>query len=173
VDVASYRTSSNPHIVLIQNPSTIFGLILVPNRELAYQVLQHFQALGSIINLRCAVIVGGMDSMSQAVTLSRKPHIIVIISEYQKKGDKLTSFQIVTPGRLLEHLENTKGFNLRTVKYLVLDEADRLLDFEFGPIITDCCKVFLLSAVHSYSPQQCRKRWLPSSEHCSQILSRS
>lgn len=36
-----------------------------------------------------------------------------------------------TPGRLIDHLENTKGFNLRAVKFLVMDEADRILNMDF------------------------------------------
>lgn len=57
---------------------------------------------GSSIGVKCAVIVGGMDMMSQALTLAKKPHIL-----------------IATPGRLVDHLENTKGFNLRALKFLV------------------------------------------------------
>lgn len=60
----------------------------------------------------------------QAIALGKKPHIIV-----------------ATPGRLLDHLENTKGFSLRTLKYLVMDEADRLLDMDFGPILDKILKV--------------------------------
>ena len=52
--------------------------------------------------MKCAVIVGGMDMMSQALLLAKKPHIL-----------------IATPGRLVDHLENTKGFNLRSLKFLV------------------------------------------------------
>lgn len=73
-----------------------------PSRELAYQIADQFLALGSGIGVRVATIVGGMDNMSQAVALAKKPHIIV-----------------ATPGRLQDHLENTKGFSLRTLKYLV------------------------------------------------------
>ena len=36
-----------------------------------------------------------------------------------------------TPGRLVDHLENTKGFNLRSLRYLVMDEADRILNMDF------------------------------------------
>ena len=36
-----------------------------------------------------------------------------------------------TPGRLVDHLENTKGFGLRSLKYLVMDEADRILNMDF------------------------------------------
>lgn len=71
-------------------------------RELAYQIAEQFSALGSGIGVRVAVVVGGMDTMAQSVALAKKPHIIV-----------------ATPGRLQDHLENTKGFSLRTLKYLV------------------------------------------------------
>ena len=70
--------------------------------ELAYQIGQQIEALGATIGVRCAIIVGGMDMMSQSIALSKRPHIIVC-----------------TPGRLEDHLENTKGFSLRNVKYLV------------------------------------------------------
>ena len=108
----------------MDSPQSFFGLILAPTRELAYQISQAFDALGSLISVRCAVIVGGMDMVPQAIALGKKPHIVV-----------------ATPGRLLDHLENTKGFSLRNLKYLVMDEADRLLDLDFGAIIDKILKV--------------------------------
>ena len=108
----------------MDKPQPYFGLILAPTRELAYQISQSFDALGSTIAVRTAVIVGGMDMVPQSIALGKKPHIIV-----------------ATPGRLLDHLENTKGFSLRNLKYLVMDEADRLLDMDFGPILDKILKV--------------------------------
>lgn len=109
---------------LMDKPQPLFGLVMAPTRELAYQISQAFEALGSLINVRTAVIVGGFDMVQQAIALGKKPHIIV-----------------ATPGRLLDHLENTKGFSLRYLKYLVMDEADRLLDLDFGAIIDKILKV--------------------------------
>ncbi|KAK9456062.1 P-loop containing nucleoside triphosphate hydrolase protein [Dipodascopsis uninucleata] len=103
---------------LWEKPSPLFACVLAPTRELAFQISEQFESLGSTIGLRCAVIVGGMDMMSQSLALGKKPHVIV-----------------ATPGRLMDHLEHTKGFSLRGLKYLVMDEADRLLDMDFGPII--------------------------------------
>ncbi|KAL8702342.1 MAG: hypothetical protein Q9224_000044 [Gallowayella concinna] len=97
---------------------------MAPTRELADQISKAFEALGSLINVRSCVIVGGMDMVSQAIALGKKPHVVV-----------------ATPGRLLDHLENTKGFSLRSLKYLVLDEADRLLDLDFGDILDKILKV--------------------------------
>lgn len=111
-------------VALMEKPQSLFGLILAPTRELAYQISQSFESLGSTISVRCATIVGGMDMVSQSIALGKKPHIVV-----------------ATPGRLLDHLENTKGFSLRGLKYLVMDEADRLLDMDFGPILDKILKV--------------------------------
>lgn len=58
--------------------------------------------------------------MDETIALGKRPHIIV-----------------ATPGRLLDHLSNTKGFSLRTLKYLVLDEADKLLNADFEKVIKE------------------------------------
>ncbi|ORY33507.1 ATP-dependent rRNA helicase RRP3 [Naematelia encephala] len=109
---------------LWEKPQPFYALILAPTRELAYQISQQVSSLGAGLGVRTAVIVGGMDMMSQSIALSKRPHILV-----------------ATPGRLMDHLENTKGFSLKALKYLVLDEADRLLDMDFGPIIDKILKV--------------------------------
>lgn len=109
---------------LFANPSPLFACVMAPTRELAFQISEQFEALGGTIGLKSVVVVGGMDMVSQAIALAKKPHVIVC-----------------TPGRLQDHLENTKGFSLRTLKCLVLDEADRLLDMDFGPIIDRILKI--------------------------------
>ncbi|KAA1469548.1 DEAD-domain-containing protein [Dentipellis sp. KUC8613] len=109
---------------LWEEPKGLFACVLAPTRELAYQIAQQFEALGSSIGVRCTVLVGGTDRVQQSIALAKRPHIIV-----------------ATPGRLNDHLENTKGFSLRGLKFLVLDEADRLLDMDFGPVIDKILKV--------------------------------
>lgn len=66
------------------------------------------------MNLRHCVIVGGIDMVAQGLELSKKPHIVV-----------------ATPGRLADHIESCNTFSLARVKFLVLDEADRLLGGHF------------------------------------------
>ncbi|XP_043216874.1 probable ATP-dependent RNA helicase DDX47 isoform X1 [Amphibalanus amphitrite] len=100
---------------LLESPQRLFGLVLTPTRELAYQISEQFEALGASIGVKCCVIVGGMDMMAQSLMLAKKPHVI-----------------IATPGRLVDHLENTKGFTLKSLKCLVMDEADRILNMDFG-----------------------------------------
>ncbi len=99
---------------LLQKPQPLFGLVVSPTRELALQIADQFEALGSFIGLKCAVVVGGVDMMAQAILLAKRPHMV-----------------IGTPGRLVDHLQNTRGFSARTFRYLILDEADKLLNMDF------------------------------------------
>ena len=68
--------------------------------------------------------------MTQALMLAKKPHII-----------------IATPGRLVDHLENTKGFNLRSLKFLVMDEADRILNMDFEQEVDKILKVHISDVI--------------------------
>jgi ATP-dependent RNA helicase DDX47/RRP3 len=99
---------------LLDKPSPFFALVLSPTRELAIQIAEQFEALGAGAGVRCAVLVGGVDMMAQALALGRRPHVLV-----------------GTPGRVVDHLTNTKGFSIRGLAHLVLDEADRLLNMDF------------------------------------------
>ncbi len=87
---------------LWDEPKGLFACVLAPTRELAYQISQQFEALGSAMGVRCTVLVGGMDMVTQSIALAKRPHIVV-----------------ATPGRLKDHLENTKGFSLRGLRFLV------------------------------------------------------
>jgi ATP-dependent RNA helicase DDX47/RRP3 len=109
---------------LFLSPQAFHSLILAPTRELALQIHEQVEALGTKIGVKSCCIVGGMDMMAQSIALSKKPHVIVC-----------------TPGRIVDHLENTKGFHLKQLRYLVLDEADRLLDLDFGKEIEQILKV--------------------------------
>lgn len=108
---------------LLEKPQPFFACVISPTRELAIQISEQFEALGSGIGLKSSVLVGGVDMMQQAIALAKRPHIVVS-----------------TPGRLLDHLSNTKGFSLRTLKFLVLDEADKLLNQEFEKSIDEILK---------------------------------
>ncbi|KAJ6870117.1 hypothetical protein NC652_035890 [Populus alba x Populus x berolinensis] len=69
----------------------------------SYKIAEQFEALGSGIGVRCVVLFGGEDMLQQSIVLAKKrPHVIV-----------------GTPGRLADHLSNTKGFSLHALKYLV------------------------------------------------------
>ncbi|SAL95415.1 hypothetical protein [Absidia glauca] len=100
---------------LSEDPYGVFAVVLTPTRELAYQIAEQFRVLGKGIGLKECVVVGGMDMMTQALELAKRPHVI-----------------IATPGRLRDHLRSSSGaVDLSRVKYLVMDEADRLLSSTF------------------------------------------
>lgn len=118
---------------LWEDQQPYYACILSPTRELAQQIKETFDSLGSLMGVRSVCIVGGMNMMDQARDLMRKPHII-----------------IATPGRLMDHLENTRGFSLRKLKFLVMDEADRLLDMEFGPVLDKILKILPVQGRTTY-----------------------
>ncbi|KAK3723491.1 putative RNA helicase [Vermiconidia calcicola] len=106
-----------------QDPSAVFAVILTPTRELALQIHEQICGLGLRRGLRCCLVVGGADMRQQALELERRPHIVV-----------------ATPGRLADHITNSgeetiRG--LRRAKFVVLDEADRLLASGKGSMLPD------------------------------------
>ena len=94
------------------------ALILVPTRELALQVFKLCERLCKSTGLRCVLIMGGQETNYQAALLRREPDIIV-----------------ATPGRLLEHLR-TGAAQLDDIEFVVIDEADRMLDMGFREDVT-------------------------------------
>mmetsp|Transcript_17377 Transcript_17377/g.32956 ORF Transcript_17377/g.32956 Transcript_17377/m.32956 type:complete len:925 (+) Transcript_17377:131-2905(+) len=100
------------------------GLILAPTRELAAQCLGMMMAIGKFTDLRASLIVGGVKNVnSQASELRARPDVV-----------------IATPGRLIDHLTNSAGVDLDDLEFLVLDEADRLLDLGFQDEIHEILK---------------------------------
>ncbi|HZF79136.1 MAG TPA: DEAD/DEAH box helicase [Rubrivivax sp.] len=91
------------------------ALVLAPTRELADQVADNVKKYAQHSQLRSAVVFGGIDMKPQ--TLQLKAGVEVLIA---------------TPGRLLDHIE-AKNAVLNQVEYVVLDEADRMLDIGFLP----------------------------------------
>ncbi|KAI3882295.1 hypothetical protein MKW92_019296 [Papaver armeniacum] len=114
---------------LAENPYGVFALVITPTRELAYQLAEQFRALGASLHLRCAVVVGGMDMITQAQALMQRPHVV-----------------IATPGRIKVLLEQNPDIPsvFSKTKFLVLDEADRVLDVGFEEE---------LSAIFQYLPK--------------------
>jgi superfamily II DNA/RNA helicase len=103
------------------------ALVLLPTRELADQVAQQIKLYAKYTQLRSAVVFGGMDMKPQTAELKKGVEVLV-----------------ATPGRLLDHIE-AKNAVLNQVEYVVLDEADRMLDIGFLPD---------LQRILSYLPKQ-------------------
>ena len=97
----------NPEIREVQ------GLILEPTRELAIQTAEHLSRICKYTKLKIIPIYGGSSIQKQIYALKSGVHIVV-----------------GTPGRLIDHLKR-RTLNLASVKNVVLDEADRMLDMGF------------------------------------------
>jgi ATP-dependent RNA helicase DDX49/DBP8 len=110
---------------LAVDPYGIFAVILTPTRELATQISDQFIAFGRPVNLQVCTVTGGKDMMAQGNELARQPHIVV-----------------ATPGRLADYIESdpvTIGKLFKRIQYLVLDEADQMLD---GPYASQLKIIF-------------------------------
>lgn len=105
-DVKSVTCKSHPKRPLL-------GLVLTPTRELAVQVKQHIDAVAKFTGIKTAILVGGMSTQKQQRMLNRQPEIV-----------------IATPGRLWELVKEKHPHlsNLRQLRCLVIDEADRMVE---------------------------------------------
>lgn len=105
---------------LIRRQDGLFALILTPTRELAQQIYLVLDAL-----LKChtalvpGIVVGGEKKKSEKARIRKGVNILV-----------------ATPGRLADHFENTSSLDVSQVRWLILDEGDRLVDLGFEETIT-------------------------------------
>jgi ATP-dependent RNA helicase RhlE len=105
------------HNLLAQPRRTTRALVLTPTRELAAQILDDFRALAASTPLGAAAVYGG-----------------VAIGPQQHAFESGVDVVIATPGRLLDHIARGSA-SLGAVEYLVVDEADRMLDMGFLPAV--------------------------------------
>ena len=101
------------------------GLILTPTRELAEQVCEAVKSVAAFTRINCMTVCGGTGFKEQAAEIRKNPEILV-----------------ATPGRLAEHL-GRQTLDFDDLEFLVLDEADRMLDMGFRDevlAITDTCR---------------------------------
>lgn len=98
--------------ILSRDPYGIFALVLTPTRELAGQIADQFRALGARMGARVQLMTGGMETVAQYTEAFSKPHVM-----------------IATPGRLCDFLETEPRAKMlfRNIKFVIYDEADRLL----------------------------------------------
>ncbi|XP_074624794.1 putative ATP-dependent RNA helicase DDX10 [Acropora palmata] len=90
------------------------ALIISPTRELAYQTFEVLCKIGRQHDLSAGLIIGGKDV------------------KHEQERIQNTNIIVCTPGRLLQHMDETPIFNCNSLQVLVLDEADRILDLGFA-----------------------------------------
>ena len=99
------------------------ALVLAPTRELALQIAEAFDTLGGGHGIRTVVLIGGEPMGPQLNALGKRPAVIV-----------------ATPGRLFDHVER-RTVSLGSLRIVVLDEADRMLDMGFAPQVERILRV--------------------------------
>ena len=102
-----------PMLQHITNGGGVQGLVIAPTRELAIQITNELKKIGKFTKIKTATVYGGQGIGIQLDALRNKPEIIV-----------------ATPGRLIDHL-NQGTIKTADIKYVVLDEADVMLDMGF------------------------------------------
>lgn len=138
--------SSEPNDKQAHRASGLFAIILAPTRELCRQISTVLESL-----LRCAHwivagnVVGGEKKKSEKARLRKGINILV-----------------ATPGRLVDHLENTKVLDVSKVRWLVLDEGDRLMELGFEEAIRDIVKKIGEGNVGSNTTEAMGMHGLPS-----------
>jgi ATP-dependent RNA helicase DeaD len=134
---------------LLNNPNKT-ALVLVPTRELAFQIRDVLnKMISGIGSLRIALLIGGTSMQTQMQILLKKPRIVV-----------------ATPGRLMDHLAR-KTVALASIGVLVLDEADRMLDMGFAPQLDKIMQyvpkerqTLLFSATLPFNIEKMASKWL-------------
>eukprot|EP00939_MAST-03C_sp_MAST-3C-sp1_P004730 g4730.t1 len=98
-------------------------LIITPTRELATQIHSMGHKLAQFSKIRIALVVGGLSLKGQSAELRARPDVVVC-----------------TPGRMIDHIQNTMSVHMDDIEVLILDEADRLLDEGFTDEVHELVK---------------------------------
>lgn len=115
-----HKLMTTPEASRINRELGLFAIILVPTRELATQIYGVMESL-----TRCyhhivpGIVIGGEKKKSEKARLRKGVNILV-----------------ATPGRLADHMENTETFNVSQLRWLILDEGDKLMELGFEETIT-------------------------------------
>ena len=100
------------------------AIVISPTRELALQIFGVAKELMAHQSQTLGIIMGGANRKAEADKLQKGVNLI-----------------IATPGRLLDHLQNTKGFVFTNLKTLIIDEADRILEIGFEDEMRQIVKI--------------------------------
>ena len=103
----------------------IQSLVITPTRELALQLYDLAKSLMNDNGTTCVLVIGGGNRKKEAEKLSSSEARIIIC----------------TPGRLIDHMVNTKKFNYNNIKILTIDEADKILKIGFEEELTEIIKL--------------------------------
>ena len=100
---------------------------MTPTRELALQIFEELRGVGKKHRFSCGLLIGGGGRKALEEEKSRAGSLNILIA---------------TPGRLLQHMDETPNFDCMSMQVLVLDEADRILDMGFSDQVSALVQAF-------------------------------
>lgn len=107
------------------------ALVVLPTRDLAFQVKEVFAAIAPAVGLSVGLAVGQSSIADEISELINRPKLEAGIcydpEDFALELQSSVDILVATPGRLMDHINTTKGFTLEHLRYLVVDETDRLL----------------------------------------------
>ncbi|KAF5752723.1 DEAD-box ATP-dependent RNA helicase 1 isoform X2 [Tripterygium wilfordii] len=107
------------------------ALVVLPTRDLALQVKEVFASIAPTVGLSVGLAVGQSSIADEIAELIKRPKLEAGIcydpEDHFQKLESSVDILVATPGRLMDHINNTKGFTLEHLSYLVVDETDRML----------------------------------------------
>ncbi|XP_020534929.1 DEAD-box ATP-dependent RNA helicase 1 isoform X2 [Jatropha curcas] len=140
----------------------IRALVVLPTRDLAIQVKDVFAAIAPAVGLSVGLAVGQSSIALEISGLIKRPKLEAGIcydpEDFVQELESAVDILVATPGRLMDHISSTKGFTLEHLRYLVVDETDRLLREAYQSWLPNVLKMTsshdesIIPHVNSYLP---------------------
>ena len=131
---------------ILNNPKNegVQALVITPTRELALQLYDLAKSLMNDNGTTCVLVIGGGNRRKEAEKLSSGDAKIVICTPGRLIDHMVNTKKFIvicTPGRLIDHMVNTKKFEYNTMKILIIDEADKILKIGFEEELKEILKL--------------------------------
>ncbi|KAI3852012.1 hypothetical protein MKW98_020011 [Papaver atlanticum] len=136
-----------------RNVRRIRALIVLPSRDLADQVKSVFESIAPAVGLSVGSAIGGKGKMSDEISqLIKWPALEAgVWYDPEKELESGVDILVATPGRLMDHINTTKGFTLEHLRFLVVDEIDKLLGEEYQDFLRAVLQLTRSDEEHQFS----------------------
>ncbi|KAI3965030.1 hypothetical protein MKX01_013961 [Papaver californicum] len=111
-----------------RNVRRLRALVVLPTRDLALQVKSVFESIAPAVGLTVGSAIGSAPMSDEISELVKRPGLEASVwYDPEKELESGVDILVATPGRLMDHINTTKGFTLEHLRFLVVDEIDKLL----------------------------------------------
>ncbi|XP_026397318.1 DEAD-box ATP-dependent RNA helicase 1-like [Papaver somniferum] len=137
-----------------QNVRRLRALVVLPSRDLAVQVRKSvFECIAPAVGLTVGSAIGGKGKMSDEIAqLIKRPELEAgVWYDPEKELESGVDILVATPGKLMDHINTTKGFTLEHLQFLVVDEIDKLLGEEYQDFLHAVLQLTRSDEEHQFS----------------------